>query len=117
MYIVRIYFGKDPCKYIFQLTYLLIFEFKDVITVGLEHRILTKVSILVKKMLVEYAKKQEIVIGARMMGGGFGGCTINLVKDQGLDAFIEKATQEYKAAMGLDLKAYVGVIENGTCVI
>ena len=67
--------------------------------------------------LVDFAKKHDIVLGARMMGGGFGGCTINLVKDEGIDAFIEKASIEYKAAMGLELKSYVAVIEDGTCII
>ncbi|HYG39889.1 MAG TPA: galactokinase [Cytophagales bacterium] len=67
--------------------------------------------------LVEFSKKESAVLGARMMGGGFGGCTINIVKEQDLEAFIEKAAKEYKKATGIDLKAYAAVIEDGTSVV
>lgn len=45
--------------------------------------------------LVEIAENTNSVVGARMMGGGFGGCTINLVQHNGLDSFIEKINLEY----------------------
>lgn len=45
--------------------------------------------------LVDIAENSNSVIGARMMGGGFGGCTINLVQNNGIDNFIEKIKLEY----------------------
>jgi galactokinase len=47
------------------------------------------------------------------MGGGFGGCTINLVKDELYDAFIEDAKEAYKAAYGRLPKVYDVVISDG----
>lgn len=52
---------------------------------GLQHQY--KVSCSELDFLVEKAKESPAVIGARMMGGGFGGCTINLVKKSELDTF------------------------------
>lgn len=53
------------------------------------------------------------VTGSRVMGGGFGGCTINLVKDELYDAFIEKAKVEYKKKYGRLPKVYDVVISDG----
>ncbi|MDF9831377.1 galactokinase [Parabacteroides sp. PF5-6] len=53
------------------------------------------------------------VTGSRVMGGGFGGCTINLVKDELYDAFIQKAFAEYKAKFGFEPKMYPVVISDG----
>ncbi|HTI93162.1 MAG TPA: galactokinase [Puia sp.] len=64
--------------------------------------------------LVEQVKDDPAVIGARMMGGGFGGCTINLVKEDAIDGLIERLTPVYRKAMNLDLKVYIGQIEDGT---
>ena len=64
--------------------------------------------------LVDEVKDDPSVLGARMMGGGFGGCTINIVKEDAVDALIERITPQYKAAMGLDLKSYVIALEDGT---
>lgn len=54
------------------------------------------------------------IIGARMMGGGFGGCTINLVKKENIDAVIEKMKQAYKTKYNIDLKSYKIKIAKGT---
>lgn len=64
--------------------------------------------------LVEYVKHNDAVLGARMMGGGFGGCSINLVKEDAIDNLVEEISKKYKAATGLTLDAYVVQIENGT---
>ena len=64
--------------------------------------------------LVDEAIATNMVIGARMMGGGFGGCTINLVKISQLDQFIKTMTDSYKRKLNLDLKTYMVKIENGT---
>lgn len=51
--------------------------------------------------------------GSRVMGGGFGGCTINLVKDSLYDEFIAKAVREYAARFGHEPKVYPVVISDG----
>ena len=53
------------------------------------------------------------VTGSRVMGGGFGGCTINLVKDELYDAFIARAKREYAAKFGHEPKVYPVVISDG----
>ncbi|MCX6150929.1 MAG: galactokinase [Ignavibacteriales bacterium] len=68
-------------------------------------------------VLVEIALKESAVFGARMMGGGFGGCTINLVKEKGMNDFIAKAKDEYLRKVGQELKVYVTSIKGGTEVI
>ena len=45
--------------------------------------------------LVDEARKHDAVLGARMMGGGFGGCTINLVRDEALDPLISDIERVY----------------------
>ena len=64
--------------------------------------------------LVEYVKKIPAVAGARMMGGGFGGCTINLVREDAIDALVKDISMAYSEVMKLPLTAYVASIENGT---
>lgn len=64
--------------------------------------------------LVEKTKEMDEVIGARMMGGGFGGCTINLVKIDKLNDFIKSMTSAYQAKYNIELKTYIVRIENGT---
>jgi len=67
--------------------------------------------------LVDFVKDNPGVIGSRMMGGGFGGCTINLVKEAAIQELIAKATPAYAAAMDKELKVYIGQIENGTSLL
>ena len=65
-------------------------------------------------MIVDTLKQEPAVIGSRMMGGGFGGCTINLIKKGEEDAIKTKLTQLYQAAFGIELKTYEVKISNGT---
>jgi galactokinase len=67
--------------------------------------------------LVTLVKDNPDVLGARMMGGGFGGCTINIVKEEAIGKLIEDTTAVYKTAMGKELKAYIVNIEDGSSVI
>jgi galactokinase len=67
--------------------------------------------------LVAQVRDREGVIGARMMGGGFGGCTINLVREEAIGELITWLTPIYRQAMGKELMAYMGQIENGTSVL
>lgn len=53
------------------------------------------------------------VTGSRIMGGGFGGCTINLVKDELLDKFVETAKVRFKEKYGHEPKVYPVVISDG----
>lgn len=55
------------------------------------------------------------VTGSRIMGGGFGGCTINLVKDELLDSFVKKASKAFAAKYGHEPKEYKVVISDGAC--
>lgn len=54
------------------------------------------------------------VTGSRVMGGGFGGCTINLVKNELYDGFIAKANESFKAKFGRSPKVYDVVISDGS---
>ncbi len=53
------------------------------------------------------------VVGARMMGGGFGGCTINLVKTDSVDEFLEKMQTAYYQEFKIELHSYKVKITNG----
>ena len=64
--------------------------------------------------LVKYAKADDAVIGSRLMGGGFGGCTINLIKKGQEDAVKEKFSALYSTAFGIALKSYDVKISEGT---
>jgi len=64
--------------------------------------------------LVGYTGHEKRVIGARMMGGGFGGCSINLVEKGFEDELIETISREYQNAFGIELKAYKIKIAKGT---
>ena len=53
------------------------------------------------------------VTGSRVMGGGFGGCTINLVKEALYDSFIKTAKEKFNARFGHEPKVYDVVISDG----
>ena len=67
--------------------------------------------------LVDYVKGHASVLGARMMGGGFGGCTINLVKEEAIDDLVKTISVDYQKAMNLELSAYIAGIEDGTSLV
>jgi galactokinase len=67
--------------------------------------------------LVDQVKKNKAVVGARMMGGGVGGCTINLVSEAAIDPLLNTLVPAYEAAMGLPLTYYIASIEQGTEII
>lgn len=62
--------------------------------------------------LVDIARRDGVT-GSRIMGGGFGGCTINLVKEELYDKFINDATTEYKEKFNKQPKVYNVVISDG----
>jgi galactokinase len=63
--------------------------------------------------LVEIAQGQPGVLGARMTGAGFGGCTVNLVQRQHAEAFSEAIRKGYQDALGLKAEVYVCRASNG----
>lgn len=67
--------------------------------------------------LVDKVRNNPDVIGARMMGGGFGGCTINLVKENAIVELVASLKVNYEKEMELPLTYYVASIDNGTEII
>ena len=67
--------------------------------------------------LVEEAWKVDGVIGSRMTGAGFGGCTVSIVKKEAIDGFIEKVGAEYLKKIGYAADFYVVEIGDGPSVI
>lgn len=67
--------------------------------------------------LVEAVRNNESVIGARMMGGGFGGCTINIIKNEAIDNLISTIGPVYQKEMQLPFTAHIIGIENGTGLV
>ncbi len=63
--------------------------------------------------LVETAWQQEGVIGSRMTGAGFGGCTVSIVKNENVDAFIENVGKVYLEKIGYAADFYVVEIGEG----
>jgi len=63
--------------------------------------------------LVEEARKVEGVLGARMTGAGFGGCTVNLVKNESIEKFIRNVGDNYLDKTGLKADFYPAEISNG----
>ena len=76
-----------------------------------------KVSCVELDFLLEQAKKNKHVLGARMMGGGFGGCTINLVAKTEAKAFAEAAAKAYKNKFNNECSVYFIELSDGTHVV
>lgn len=67
--------------------------------------------------LVEAAWEVEGVLGSRMTGAGFGGCTVSLVKEDAIDTFIEKVGRTYQDKIGYAADFYVAEIGDGPVVL
>ena len=57
-------------------------------------------------LLVELAAGVQSVLGARLTGAGFGGCTVNLVREEALEAFEREVANAYRERTGLPARAY-----------
>ena len=114
------------CKYVLEendrlLAAVHAMQHGDLVTLGKKmfesHDGLTamyKVSCPELDYLVDFVRSIPAVAGARMMGGGFGGCTINLVKEDYIDDLIPVISTEYKKHMGRDLSYYIAETANGS---
>jgi galactokinase len=68
-------------------------------------------------LLVDLALKQEGVLGARMTGAGFGGCTVNLIERNYIDAFKKNIKNEYKKITGINPDIYITLPAEGAKVL
>jgi galactokinase len=68
-------------------------------------------------ILVDIARQNPDVLGARMMGGGFGGCTINLIRKGCSELFIQTVQNEYPAKTNIEPKIYNVKITNGASTL
>jgi len=68
-------------------------------------------------VLVEAASQAKGVLGARMMGAGFGGCTINLVEEKAVEDFKEAVARVYHSQFGKAPKFYISTLKSGTEII
>ncbi len=67
--------------------------------------------------LVDAVRDNTNVVGARMMGGGFGGCTINIIRTDIVDDLVKIITKQYLQNMKLPLTAIIANIEDGTTIL
>ena len=67
--------------------------------------------------LVDKVRNNPNVLGARMMGGGFGGCVISLVKEDDLDGIVKRIKEAYYTKMGIGMNVYITQIEDGTQIL
>lgn len=82
---------------------------------GLQHEY--NVSCRELDLMVELALPLDGVIGCRMMGGGFGGCTINLVEVDYVETFVAMIHESYKNMTGLSADMHVAGIKKGTYIV
>ena len=78
---------------------------------GLQHKY--EVSCKELDFLTDFSKDNDAILGCRMMGGGFGGCTINLIHQDAADAYIEAAKKAYFKEFNRNLSAFTAMPANG----
>lgn len=66
---------------------------------------------------VDFVKDNKSVLGSRVMGGGFGGCTINIIEKDAVEPLLQSLAPVYKAKFGLELKHYIAHISEGAHLI
>ena len=67
--------------------------------------------------LVEFTRNISSVKGARMMGGGFGGCTLNIVEEDYVDLFINDISEAYLKKYNIKLTPHIIKTNNGVKVL
>lgn len=68
-----------------------------------------------RRIECEEAWEQQGIVGARMTGAGFGGCTVNLVEEEYVEAFIKNVGAAYKEKVGYSADFYVVDVGDGPC--
>lgn len=81
---------------------------------GLQHQY--EVSCKELDFLVDYSRDKDFIYGSRMMGGGFGGCTINLIETDQVENFLQEVKPAYKEAFGIELDSIIANADEGTIV-
>jgi galactokinase len=66
---------------------------------------------------VKCTQEEDGILGARMMGGGFGGCVISLVKEEDLEGIVKRIKEAYYTKMGIGMNVYITQIEDGTQIL
>lgn len=119
---IRCYFIVSENKRVLEMVKAL--RTKDLLSAGqllyaAHHGISTlyEVSCAESDFLVEFSKNNPSVLGARQTGGGFGGCTLNIVHEDAVDTFIAKASKAYKKEFDIDLEAFEVTPSGGTSVL
>ncbi len=64
--------------------------------------------------LVEFSKAHEGVLGCRMMGGGFGGCTINIIHKDAIPTYVDQVGKAYQQAFNINLDYFEALPSEGT---
>jgi galactokinase len=64
--------------------------------------------------LVDEARNNPFAVGSRMMGGGFGGCTINLIEKKAVPKFLSDVKERYANRFGFEMASYLVTIQDGT---
>ncbi len=78
---------------------------------------LYEVSFTELDLMVDFAKKFEGMSGSRMMGGGFGGCTINIIHNTMVGSFITQAKSAYRRNFNKELTCHLVRISKGTHIM
>jgi len=66
--------------------------------------------------LVDFSESHEQVLGSRMMGGGFGGCTINLIHKDAIDIYIPLISKAYKKQFAIELTSFITTPSQGASI-
>jgi galactokinase len=79
---------------------------------GLQHQY--EVSCPELDFLVDFSEDKSFIYGSRMMGGGFGGCTINLIESDKIDEYITEVTKAYQEKFNITPTPITVVPDEGT---
>ncbi|HBL36100.1 MAG TPA: galactokinase, partial [Firmicutes bacterium] len=68
-------------------------------------------------LLVDLARKVNGVLGARITGGGFGGCTVNLIKGEAVEEFLAQVIPAYQKETGIKAQVYTSKAASGAEIL
>ncbi len=67
--------------------------------------------------LVDFTRSEELVLGSRMMGGGFGGCTLNIIRTDAIESFLERVYAAYSREFNIGLTHFIARPGPGTRIL